>query len=104
MNRVLLKGLVNVRKSWPANGDKQAMVYASIRPPGEKASIDVKAFGEAAEALGNAHELTAECEGRVGYEKPKDWKQGDKTRWPMAIVIEKVKEVAPRGHAEQEPF
>lgn len=102
MNSVRLIGVVSVRKSWPANGEKQAMVFASIRPRGEsKASIDVKAFGEAAEALGNADGYTADCEGRVAYEKPKDSAPGGaKVRWPMCVVIEKAVEVPPRGHAQ----
>lgn len=101
MNRVLLRGLVNVRKSFPAHDDKKALVFASIRPAGEKGSVDVKAFGETAEKLGNSHELTVECEGRISYEKPKE--KTDK-RWPMIVVIERVTEVAPRGHEPEEPF
>jgi len=101
MNEVRLRGVVSVRKSWAANGEKQAMVYASIKTPGDKSSIDVKAFGEAAEALGNADGYTVECEGRLAYEKPKETAPGGaKVRWPMCVVIEKAVEVPPRGHAQ----
>ena len=101
MNKVLLKGLVSVRKSFPARDDKKALVFASIKPAGEKGSIDVKAFGEVAETLSGAHELTVECEGRISFDKPKDPAE---KRWPMVVVIEKVSELPPRGQEPEEPF
>jgi hypothetical protein len=112
MNRVHIRGTVNVRKSFPAKDGKQALVFASIRPSAGHGYIPVKAFGEAAEALGNAHELTVTVEGKLAFDKPKEATDagGKKIPWPMIVIVEKVVEEAPRGsgaarpEAEEEPF
>lgn len=94
INHVELRGTVNVYRSGAATGEKKAWVRASIRPESGKASIPVKAFGEAAERLGNAHELTVTASGHISFDKPKDPNQKP---WPMIVIIEKVSEIPPRG-------
>ncbi len=100
INHVELRGVVSVYKSGAASGGKKAWVRASIRPEAGKASIPVKAFGLAAEQLGNAHELTVTATGHVSFDRPKDPNQKP---WPMVIVIEKVTEVPPRGLEAERP-
>lgn len=99
INHVELRGTVNVYKSGAATGEKKAWVRASIRPEAGKASIPVKAFGEAAEKLGNAHELTVTASGHISFDKPREETDaaGKKIPWPMIVVIEKVSEIPPRG-------
>lgn len=104
-NTIKLHGTLKVSKSYPANGQKQALCYARIRVTGEKSSIDVTAFGAAAEAMGNADGLTVDLFGHVSHRKPSVQKPNNndvplvKEAWPLQIVIEAVKEYEPRGKA-----
>lgn len=108
MNEVKLSGTISVRKTWPARKgddgkDKKALAFGSIKA--DCGYVDLKAFGPAAEALGNANELAVTVTGRIATEKPKDAPKG--TPWKVLIVVEKVEEqpVAEQAKAEEDmPF
>lgn len=108
VNHCELRGVVNIRKTFPAQNGKKALAFGSIRPSGDGPYFPVKAWETAAEDLGNADGLMVTVIGKLGFDRPKD---PSVKPWPLVVVVEKVTVHAPssrndsvRPKAEEEPF
>lgn len=89
-NHVELRGQLRIFKTGRSQATDTAWARASIKVA--KRYFPLKAFGEAAEALGNAADLTVTVIGHLEGDKPKDPAVKD---WPLVVVVDRVQEHAP---------
>ena len=105
INYCELRGQIRVFKSGRSQESDQAWCRASIKVG--KRYFPLKAFGEAAEALGNAADLVVTVSGHLEGDKPKD---ASVKNWPLVVVVEKVREHveeqgnAPKAQEDSVPF
>lgn len=91
VNHVELRGQVRIFKTGRSQATDTAWARASLRVG--KTNVDVKAFKEAAEALGNAADLTVTVTGHL--EREKESKDPEDKRWRLVVVVDRVQEHAP---------